>query len=209
MREVSRPGIMSNLPRLKAQRRSGAEVFHADGKTLPFSLHDFWCWSTSDLLNNTTRGVLAEFLVASALDIPTTGVRDPWAAFDLQTIDGVKIEVKSAAYLQSWAQKQPSSVLFNVPRTRAWNPDTNELAADAARQSDVYVFALLAHKDKTSVDPLNVSHWQFFVLPSSLLNERKRSQHSITLKSLATLSGGPLPYEKLGAAVRKASGRPL
>jgi hypothetical protein len=158
---------MSNLPRLKAQRRGGAEVFHADGKTLPFSLHDFWCWSTSDLLNNTTRGVLAEFLVASALDIPTTGVRDPWAAFDLQTIDGVKIEVKSAAYLQSWAQKQPSSVLFHVPRTRAWDPDTNELAADAAR----------------------------------------RSQHSITLKTLATLSGGPLAYEDLGAAVRKASGR--
>jgi len=102
---------MSNLPRLKAQRRSGAEVFHADGKALPFTIQDFWCWSTSDLLNNTTRGVLAEFLVASALDIPTTGVRDPWAAFDLQTIDGLKIEVKSAAYLQSWAQKQPSSTM--------------------------------------------------------------------------------------------------
>ena len=198
---------MSELPRLKPQRRTGDEHFHSGNEELPFTLGDFWCWSTSDLLNNTTRGVLAEYLVATALGIAASGVRDPWAAYDLETSDGIKIEVKSAAYLQSWAQKQPSSIIFNVPNTRAWDPETNELAPDAARQAGVYVFALLAHEDKSTVDPLDVSQWQFFVVPSETLNDRTRSQHSITLKSLTALAGGPVRYHQLAEAVQQSGSR--
>lgn len=195
---------MTKLPRLKAERRTGDERFSQGEQELPFTLRDFWCWSTSDLLNNTTRGVLAEFLVASALDIPASGVRDPWAACDLITARGVKIEVKSAAYLQSWAQKQPSAVTFRVPKTRAWDADTNELAVDSVRQADVYVFALLAHRDKATVNPLDIAQWQFFVLPRLVLDQRTRSQHSITLKTLETLANGAVGYNELAKAIASA-----
>src|SRR5918993_183824 len=104
---------MSELPRIKALRRTGDERFTRGPDELPFTLRDFWCWSTSDLLNNTTRGVLAEFLVATALGIPTAGVREPWAAYDLETQDGLKVEVKSSAYLQSWFQKKKSAITFS------------------------------------------------------------------------------------------------
>jgi hypothetical protein len=198
---------MSELPRRKAERRTGDERFVDGDKQLSFTLRDFWCWSTSDLLNNTTRGVLAEFLVASAVEIPTSGVRDPWAAYDLETADGLKIEVKSAAHLQSWAQKRPSVIIFNVPKTRAWSPDTNELASESARQADVYVFAVLAHQDKATVNPLDISQWQFFVLSSQALNQRTRSQHSITIASVKALSTGPTSYHELAAAIRNATRR--
>jgi hypothetical protein len=199
------------LPRLIPKRKEGNESFTNGSERLPFTLKDFWCWSTSDLLNNTTRGVLAEFLVAKALEVPTAGVREPWAAYDLITDEGIKIEVKSAAYLQSWAQKRPSTVLFNVRKTRAWDPETNELATDSVRQADVYVFALLSHgrqdsNAKETLDPLDVAHWSFYVLPSSALNSRTRSQQSITLKSLTALSNGPVSFAGLNAAVRVASG---
>jgi len=39
-----------------------------------------------------TRGVLAEFIVARAVGVETAGVREEWAAYDLQTPDGVMIE---------------------------------------------------------------------------------------------------------------------
>ena len=55
------------------------------------------------------------------------------------------------------------------------------------RHADVYVFALLAHQDKASVDPLDLAQWKFYVLPTSTLDSRNRSQYSITLKSLSTL----------------------
>jgi hypothetical protein len=90
---------MSELPRIRSVRRTGEERFTRGDHDLGVTLRDFWWWRTSDVLNNTTRGVLAEFVVASALGLPTTGVREPWAAYDLETEQGLKVEVKSSAFL--------------------------------------------------------------------------------------------------------------
>lgn len=40
-------------------------TFH--GEDTGLSVVDFWSWAYSDLLNNTDRGVLAEYIVCSAL----------------------------------------------------------------------------------------------------------------------------------------------
>jgi hypothetical protein len=168
---------------------------------LGFSLLEFWQWSVSDLVSNATRGRLAEFLVAQALGGTPTDVRDEWAAVDLEMPGGIRIEVKSAAYLQAWNQRELSRIVFATPPTREWDPETNRQSDVAVRQADLYVFALLAHKDKATLDPLNVEQWQFYVVPTTVLNARKRSQHSITLKSLEAL-GGAVRFSDLAAAVR-------
>ena len=82
------------LGQLKAERKTGVEQLHQDGTGLGFNLLDFWRWSASDLVSNATRGILAEYLVARALEIPSDGIRDEWAAFDLLTASGLRIEVK-------------------------------------------------------------------------------------------------------------------
>jgi hypothetical protein len=196
---------MANLSRLKLIRRNGSERFHAGGHVLGFDLLDFWQWSVSDLMSNATRGRLAEYIAARALNLPTTGVRNEWAAFELQTAEGTKVEVKSAAYIQSWHQNALSRISFEVPKTKPWDPDTNRQGQEASRQADVYVFALLAHQDKATVDPLDLSQWQFFVVPTKKLNDRTRSQHSITVKSLQALAEGPLGFHSLADAVRQAA----
>ena len=64
---------------------------------------EFHAWAYDDLLTNTTRGVPAEYIVATALGILNTK-RVEWHSHDLDVdIDGVKVgvEVKSAAYVQS------------------------------------------------------------------------------------------------------------
>lgn len=114
----------TGLDRTIATRKSGCERFIDGSQELDFDLLSFWQWSASDLLSNATRGILAEYLVARALDADPEGVRDEWAAYDLKTKDGVKIEVKSAAYLQSWHQEKLSRVSFVVPKTRAWDAAT-------------------------------------------------------------------------------------
>ena len=166
----------------------GAEAFHEGGRPLAFTVRDFWVWSVSDLMSNATRGRLAEFVVAKALGIPAGAVRDEWGAYDLVTANGIRIEVKSAAYLQSWQQRKLSNIQFKTKKTLAWDRDTNRQAKVARRQAQVYVFALLAHKDKSTVDPLEMDQWEFYSLPTAALDERKRSQHSITLKSLQKLA---------------------
>ncbi|MCC6170321.1 MAG: hypothetical protein IT329_24095 [Caldilineaceae bacterium] len=194
----------NNLGRLDVQRKNGHEAFHADGQDLGFSLLQFWQWSTSDLVSDITRGRLAEYIVAHALGVNTEGVRDDWAAFDLTTPSGIKIEVKSAAFVQSWRQTHLSSITFHVPRTRAWDPDTNLREEDVRRQAGVYVFALLFHTHKPTVDPLNIAQWRFYVVSTQVLNDRTRSQHSITLRSLEKLCSY-VEYAALSAAVEAAA----
>ena len=56
-------------------------------------------------MTNTERGAFAEFLVAIALEVPLTGIREAWSTIDLTTPEGITVQVRSAAYVQSWYQK--------------------------------------------------------------------------------------------------------
>jgi hypothetical protein len=196
-----------SLGRLTIQRKNGSETFHRDGRPLEFDLLGFWQWSMSDLVSNATRGVLAEYIVARRLGLAVEGSRAEWAPYDLKTPSGIRVEVKSAAHVQSWHQKKLSTITFAVPETRWWDAESSKQADEAKRHADVYVFALLAHTEKATVDPLNLEQWRFYVLPTKALNERKRSQHSITLKSLENLCGRSWHYEELAAAVDLAAER--
>ncbi|MFN8555975.1 MAG: hypothetical protein U0531_00995 [Dehalococcoidia bacterium] len=183
--------MTDKLDRILARRRSGSEPF-TDGKdNLGFDLDRLLAVERIRPRVECGAWRSCRYLVARALAIDVSGVRDGWAAYDLRTPSGVKVEVKSAAYLQTWYQSKPSNVLFRTPRTRAWDPDTNRLDAEAKRQADVYIFAILAHMEKSTLNPCDVSQWEFYVLPTLILDERTRNQHSITLPTLTRLSGGP------------------
>ncbi|MDH3459970.1 MAG: hypothetical protein OEM00_03140 [Burkholderiaceae bacterium] len=192
------------LPPIVVTRMSGVEPLHFDGQPLAINLLSFWQWSTSDLVSNVTRGRLAEFIVATGLGADVSGVRGDWDAFDLITPEGVKVEVKSAARVQSWFQAKLSDVVFSTPRTRAWDPSTGRSDQESRRQADVYVLALLDHRNKSTIDPLNLRQWTFFVVPTRVLDGRKRSQHSIGLSSLQALSP-PVQYSELKPSVAKAA----
>jgi len=194
----------SNLVRLITQPKFGSEPFHSKGEALGPTLLDFWRWSVSDLVSNATRGRLAEFIVANALGISVRGVRNEWSPFDLQTEEGVKVEVKSAAYIQSWFQSKLSAISFRTPKTRAFDPETNRLESEAKRQADVYVFAVLKHQDKSTIDPLNLDQWEFYVVPTAILNARTRSQFGITLTTLRGFCT-PIGYTGLRAEVLRAA----
>lgn len=108
--------MKNNLERLETQPKSGNEAFHLNGGNLDINLLSFWRWSTSDIVSNATRGVLAEFIVVKAMGNISSSVRNEWDAYDLETDDGIKIEVKSAAYIQSWHQDKLSTISFLVQK---------------------------------------------------------------------------------------------
>lgn len=85
---------------------------------------EFWQWGFSDLRLNMVRGVLAEFLVAKAVGDPANTLRDPWANYDVETPDGVTIEVKSSAYLQAWTMRRLTKPTFAGLTGRSWAPLT-------------------------------------------------------------------------------------
>jgi len=185
---------------MNVNRKTGEEHFHIDNKALDKKLINFWSWSQSDILNNSLRGVLAEYIVAVALGVDDC-VRIEWDAYDLITKNGLKIEVKSSAYLQSWQQKSHSNIGFDIRPTKGWDSKTNEYANDFKRQSDIYVFCLLKHKDKETVDPLNLKQWEFYLLSTDILNEKKVRQKRIGLNPLLKLNPVITDYEGLKEAI--------
>jgi hypothetical protein len=116
--------MSTEMARREVTRKNATERLHDDGSDLGLDRRTFWQWSVSDLVSNVTRGRLAEFIVARAVGIPTDGVRDEWMAFDLVTPAGVKVEVKSAAFIQSWHRVRLSSISLVTLATRAWNAET-------------------------------------------------------------------------------------
>ncbi len=188
---------------LDVTRKTGGEQFTASGQSIGSDLLGFWRWAASDLVNNAMRGVLAEYIVGLALDC-VEGTRVEWDAADLITAQGCRVEVKSAAYLQSWKQNDLSPISFGIMPTTGWDATTNTISVERRRQADVYVFCLLVHTNKSSVDPLNLDQWQFYVLPTSRLNAAVGDQKRISLAALRRLEPATGTFADIPRLVRDA-----
>ena len=178
-----------NRKDLKSRFKTGNECFQVQGKPTNFTLFDYWQWSGSDLLSNTQRGAIAEFLVAKGLGVAYTP-RLEWGWYDLATATGKKIEVKSAANHQSWSQERPSDIRFNIaPAKWLWDPHTNTTTyhEKPVRASDAYVFCLLGSLKRMKPDPLDLDQWTFYVIRTKDLDFEVGSQKTIGIRPLKTL----------------------
>jgi len=194
---------MSNLDAIETTRKAGSEPFHVNGVTLSHDLLSFWQWSSSELVGNALRGMLAEYIVALDLGC-ADGVRKEWDSFDIETTDGIKVEVKSAAFLQSWPQKAFSPLRFDIKPTYGWDATKNaSVSEERVRQSDVYVFCTLEHRDKTTVDPLDLSQWRFYVLPTLTLNETVGNQKTIAMSRLLKLAPEKTQFGQIASTIRR------
>lgn len=194
------------LGRINPTARTGQEHFHLYGSDLPHDLLGFWQWSSSDVLGNALRGVLAEYIVR--LDIGGQGeTRELWDAYDLQTRDGIRVEVKSSSYLQSWEQKKHSNIEFGIQPTHGWS-DTDGFEQEKKRQADAYVFAILAHKDKATVDPLDLGQWEFYVLPTETLDQKKPGQKKLSFGQLLKLDPIACRFGEIDQAIRQLTPNP-
>lgn len=196
------PELNFGFPAVPILNLTGVEPFtDTEAHTpLPITVLDYWRWAASDLIGNVNRGILAEYLVASAIGA-THEPRDPWAPYDLIEPNGVTIEVKSAAYVQAWGQRKQAPLSFLVKATRTM---TGDPVADAipGRRSKVWVFAVLHQKDQDTINPLDLTQWTFYVLPTWFLDGRTRSQQSIALNSIRNSEfGEAFAYGQLAEAI--------
>ncbi|MBN1755469.1 hypothetical protein JW877_04560 [bacterium] len=194
---------MNELKEIKASPKTGKESLTDNGQNTNYNLLDFWRWSVSDILSNATRGRFAEFVVGTAVGLNPENLRNEWDAYDLTTEDGIKIEVKSAAYIQSWNQKSFSTISFSIRPARYWDAETNMESGEAKRHADLYVLCHLKHKDQKTIDPLKMEQWDFYILPTYRLDNYERSQSSITINSLKKLTE-PKRYSELKSEITKS-----
>ena len=161
----------------------------------------FYEWAYSDLLINSQRGHLAEYIVAVALGL-TNQKRLEWDPYDLKYGD-IKIEVKSAAYIQGWEQNKPSVIGFDVKQTLDWNYQENKREEKYQRQSDVYVFCHLKHIDKETIDPTDMTQWDFYIAPTAVLNEILKDQKRVCLSVLQSICTNKVCFENIKEEIDK------
>lgn len=126
-------------------------------------------------------------------------MRTDWLPFDVSSPSGRRIEVKSAAYLQSWTKDCYSKILFDIAPKHAWTPEEGN-SPEKKRNSDLYVFCVYTAltKDKSLLD---LDLWDFYVLPTSVLNEKVPVQKKIGLPSLLKLEPVKTDYAGLCSVI--------
>ena len=186
--------MSDGLLQQKIKLLKGNEPFRGQGVRKSLRLLDYWRWSGSVLLDNTSRGILAEFLIAAALGLHKKP-RIEWEEHDLRTPSGTTIEVKSSAYVQSWKQSKPSVIQFGIASHKSWDTETGQYREGFKRWANIYVFCIF--KGKKPLHPLDTRKWEFYVLPTEVLDQKCPNQKTIRLSSLKKLSPNKCYYADL------------
>ncbi len=187
---------------VEVKRLSGKERFISSGGRLDKSILDFWSWAFSGISINAIRGTLADFIVAVALGVDAGSIREGWQPYDLITEEGIRVEVKSSSYLQSWDQKRLSKPVFSCGRKNLDN--TFEQDGKRIRRADVYVFALLVEKDKRNLNPLDLDQWEYFVLSTEKLDAKLGDQKTLSIESLRNIRCSRVGFRDLKQAIHSA-----
>ena len=188
--------MSKTIKSIKTEKKTGNELFEG----MDHTLCEYWAWAHSDIASNAERGKLAEYIVHCAVRSKSS-YRTEWDAFDLLSEEGIRIEVKSSAYLQTWKQSHFSAVQFDIAPKNAWDAQTNIYAETKFRPADVYVFCLFASQDAERANPLDLKQWEFYVLGTHILDEQVPHQKQIGLNGLLRLGAKKVGFSALHDAV--------
>ena len=154
------------------------------------------------LISNHLRGLVAEAIVAAALEPVWTWCSADWAGWDFERADGLKLEVKQSASRQTWAPDGGSETAcrFDI-RARTGSYIGSQWRAKHGRIADVYVFA--HHFEvAASADHCDPTQWRFFAVAERCLPQTK----TIGLRGVQKLAD-PCSFTGLADAVDDCTSR--
>lgn len=157
------------------------EMFILHGKETGRQIFDFFTWWSGGMMTNLFRGILAEYIVAMALNCDKQKRLDAWGPFDLVTPQNIRVEVKASAYLQAWAQSKPSKIVFSIRPSKKWDSAVGSFVEDSSRKSDVYVFCVFESMDKDNARLTDLDQWGFYVMKTETINRLFDNQKTLSL----------------------------
>lgn len=194
---------------------SGDEAFSCGAEIFDTTIKDFWAWSMSRLMGDGPRGDLAEFIVSTALGVDMTIPKKGWGECDIiynrqrPNERPLRIEVKCSAYLQAWERPTLSKPVFSIAKTI--NCDIDEVngvyqyvgrdGKPPARRSELYIFCLFAATERERADPMKLDQWEFYIVPTRLINETLGDRRTISLKGIERLGISKCRYGDIKAIV--------
>ena len=170
----------------------GNEYFCLHGTNLGLTVMDYWQFQYSNLIDN--LGSVAEFLVAKALLKDNPDNANGWSLYDVGYRDK-RIEVKATSYFQSWKASHEICE-YRVFSIRKTHVEYQNAKSDMARQNDIYIFCVDIGRTKEAANPLCLENWQFYVIPTIVIDEQCGNQKTISLNRVQKLFGNKqgIPY---------------
>lgn len=151
------------------------------------------------LITNINRGLIAEAIVDLAIEPSWHWVSSDYSGWDFEHPNGLRLEVKQSALLQSWNDNGSlSKASFDIaPRTGRYEGQT--WIDEIGRAAQIYVFAhhTIATENADHRDP---KQWEFYVIAASELPNQK----TISLNPLKSLCKA-VRFEKLFARVSEVA----
>lgn len=170
----------------------GYEPFTNKYKPIGLSITDFWSFQFSNILHDPDE--IAEFLVAKALEQKEPYNKDSWTLFDI-LYRGKRIEVKQTAYYHPFNEPGKLSLVRRFGIQKVKNDD-----GTYERANDIYVFCLLNGEDEESAWPLELSHWEFYVVPTEVIDRECGNQKSVSLSRVRTFAE-TVDYDNLKGSI--------
>lgn len=60
----------------------------------------------------------------------------------------------------------------------------------------------MAQKDQSTIDPMNLSQWEFYIIPTSVLDTQIPSQKTITLPSLIKIGAFQVKFDEIAGTLQ-------
>lgn len=180
---------------------TGKEEFVLDGKSIGMTLLDFWKFQYSNIYN--LQEYLAEFFVAKALGKGEADNDEYWTLYDI-SYRGKRIEVKETAYYHSWNEEGKISKqrVFGITKANSnYEDETSENRYE--RQNDIYVFCLNKGETKETSYPLNLDNWEFYIVPTDVINAECKDNKTISLGRIQSLGFMPKRYDEIRSEIDK------
>ncbi len=167
---------------------SGREPFTDGGRPTELTVTDYWSFQHSNIDHNPEY--VAEFLVAKSLGKERPDNDKTWTLFDI-TYRGKRIEVKETSFWHPLNEpgKVSNRRSFSIQKVRGYGEVP-------VRNNDIYVFCLLTGETPEEAWPLELSHWEFYVVRTNEIDELFGDQRSVALSRIRKICH-PVPYARL------------
>ncbi len=174
----------------------GNEKFVFDGESTEFDFLDFWRFQYSNIYS--LHGEIAEFVVARALGVTESQNSEYWTLWDT-SYRNKRIEVKATAYYHLWNDNGNVSNrrTFGITKANGSYDAAKSGNEDFCRQNDIYVFCLNIGDTRETSYPLNLNNWEFYIVPTSVINEKCGNNKTISLGRIKGLGFSAKRYDEI------------
>jgi hypothetical protein len=136
------------------------------------------------VISNLYRPHYVERMIALALGEAFELVSSDWSGWDIESRDGIRIEVKQSAAWQTWSEAtgaKPSSGVFDISaRTGHWADGGARWVPEEGRQAHLYIFAWHPVTKTDKVNHRDPAQWSFYVvLAADLPADQKTISQSV------------------------------